>query len=71
MPQGKVKWFSDEKGYGFIAPTEGGRDVFVHRKNVNNLAFGESLQEGELVEFETEQTPKGLNAQDVERLDAF
>ncbi|MEM1269051.1 MAG: cold shock domain-containing protein [Bacteroidota bacterium] len=70
MPRGNVKWFNVEKGYGFIAPAEGGRDVFVHRSQVTGLGWDEGLREGESVSFEVEQTPKGLSAQDVQRLDA-
>ena len=69
MAQGKVKWFNAEKGYGFIEPKDGSKDVFVHRNNVAGLGWDEGLREGEEVEYEVERTPKGLSAQNVERLD--
>lgn len=65
MPQGKVKWFSSEKGYGFIEPLDGSKDVFVHRNSVQGLGWDEELREGEEVEYEVEQTPKGLSAENV------
>ena len=68
MPRGTVKWFSIEKGYGFIAPNDGGRDVFVHRNNVASLGYGEGLRDGEEVEYQVEQTPKGLSAVNVESI---
>ena len=63
MPTGTVKWFSDDKGYGFIAQ-EGGDDVFVHHTAILGEGF-KSLSEGDKVEFEVEQGPKGLQAQNV------
>lgn len=57
---GTVKWFSDEKGYGFIS-RQSGSDVFVHYSSVEGQGF-RSLSEGQLVEFEVEQGPKGLQA---------
>ncbi|REL24550.1 cold shock domain-containing protein [Rhodohalobacter sp. SW132] len=63
--QGKVKWFDAEKGFGFIQPDEGGKDIFVHRNNIENLGFQEGLEDGEAVEFNVEETPKGLSATDV------
>lgn len=68
MAQGNVKWFSTEKGYGFIAPNDGRDDVFVHRSSIDNLAYGEGLSEGEQVEFDIEETPKGLSATNVRRV---
>ena len=68
MQRGKVKWFNTEKGYGFIAPDDGSRDVFVHRNNIEGLGWEEGLRDGEEVEYEVEQTPKGLSAQNVQRL---
>lgn len=67
MPEGTVKWFNREKGYGFIAPEDGTKDVFVHRNNVAGLQYDEGLREGETVEFDVEDTPKGLNAMNVVR----
>jgi CspA family cold shock protein len=64
MVTGTVKWFDDAKGYGFIAPAEGGKDVFVHHSAINGTGF-KSLSEGQEVEFETESTPKGLAAANV------
>ena len=66
MVKGRIKWFSTEKGYGFIAPRDGSNDVFVHRNNVNGLGWDEGLKDGDEVEFEIERTPKGLAAQNVE-----
>jgi CspA family cold shock protein len=57
---GTVKWFSDEKGYGFIS-RQSGSDVFVHYTSIEATGF-RSLTEGQLVEFEVEQTAKGLQA---------
>lgn len=69
MAHGKVKWFSAEKGYGFIEPSDGSKDVFVHRNSVEGLGWDEGLRDGEEVEYDTEQTPKGLNATNVQRLE--
>jgi CspA family cold shock protein len=68
MARGTVKWFNVEKGFGFIAPGDGSKDVFVHRNTVDGLGWEEGLREGEEVEYEVERTPKGLSAQNVERL---
>ncbi len=67
--QGKVKWFDAEKGFGFIEPDDGGKDIFVHRNNIPNLGFQQGLEEGEAVKFSVEETPKGLSAIDVSSLD--
>ena len=68
MPRGTVKWFNAEKGFGFIQPEDNSKDVFVHRSSVAGLGRFEGLMDGEEVEYEIEQTPKGLNARNVERL---
>jgi CspA family cold shock protein len=66
MPQGTVKWFNDQKGYGFIT-VEGGKDVFVHHSAIEGSGF-KSLQEGDRVSFEIEQGAKGPSAVKVKKL---
>ena len=61
MPIGTVKWFSNAKGYGFIAPDEGGEDVFAHFSAIEMDGY-RSLKEGQKVEFEVTEGPKGLQA---------
>lgn len=62
--QGTVKWFNSEKGYGFIRPARGGRDIFVHHSSIDKDGF-RTLQEGDLVEYTIGDGPKGPNAQRV------
>jgi CspA family cold shock protein len=67
MATGTVKWFNESKGYGFIAPNEGGDDVFVHS---SGIATGQrSLTEGQSVSFDVEEGPKGLQASNVKAAD--
>jgi cold shock protein len=65
MPKGTVKWFNDAKGFGFIAQ-EGGKDVFVHLSAIEAGGF-RSLAEGESVEFDIVEGPKGLQAANVKK----
>ena len=66
MQQGKVKWFSDAKGYGFIQQEDGAPDIFVHYSEIDGEGY-RSLQEGMTVEFEVQQGPKGTKAVSVRR----
>lgn len=65
--QGTVKWFNNEKGFGFIAPDNGGKDVFVHHSAIVATGY-RSLAEGDRVEFAVEQGAKGPAAADVRKL---
>ncbi len=65
--RGTVKWFNDAKGFGFIAPEDGGKDVFVHQTAIASGGF-RSLAEGDKVEFEVEQGTKGPQAKDVKKI---
>ena len=69
MTQGKIKWFDATKGFGFITPDDGSKDIFVHKNNVEGLGYNEGLEDGESVEFDVEETPKGLSAVSVRSLD--
>ena len=64
MSTGKVKWFNDAKGYGFIAQDDGGPDVFCHHSAIQAEGF-RTLQEGQKVQYEVKQGPKGLQAENV------
>ena len=67
MAQGTVKWFSQEKGYGFIKSDDGGEDLFVHHTGIAGEGF-KSLDEGEKVSFEVTEGRKGLQATNVSKL---
>jgi CspA family cold shock protein len=62
---GTVKWFNESKGYGFISPTDGGDDVFVHFRAIVGDGF-KTLTEGQTVSYEVENGPKGLQASQVQ-----
>ena len=64
MATGTVKWFNDSKGYGFITPEGGGKDLFVHHSAISGEGF-KSLSEGAKVEFEPAEGPKGPQATNV------
>lgn len=66
MPEGKVKWFNEAKGYGFISQ-EGGEDVFVHFSAIQAEGF-RTLAEGDRVSFDVTQGPKGLQASNVRKI---
>lgn len=67
MAKGVVKWFSNQKGYGFITPDGGGKDVFVHHSAIQAEGY-KTLDEGQQVEYEVTQGPKGEQAANVRKL---
>ena len=69
MATGKVKWFNDQKGFGFISSDQGGKDIFVHHTVIQAEGF-RTLQDGEPVEYEAEDGPKGVKATLVRRVSA-
>ena len=69
MATGTVKWFNDAKGYGFIAPSQGDQDLFVHHTNIAGAGF-KSLAEGAKVEFEVREGAKGPEATSVAVVDS-
>ena len=69
MATGTVKWFNDQKGYGFIAPEDGGKDVFVHHSGIAGSGF-KTLTEGAKVEFERAEGAKGPEAKNVITVEA-
>jgi CspA family cold shock protein len=66
MPQGTVKWFNEEKGYGFISPDDGSEDVFVHHTGIAGGGF-KSLDEGEKVTYEVVRGRRGMQAENVSK----
>ena len=66
MATGVVKWFNDSKGYGFITPDEGGKDLFVHHSAIVMEGF-KTLSEGDRVEYEATEGPKGPQASNVRK----
>ena len=65
MAAGTVKWFSEQKGYGFITPDDGGKDLFVHYSNITGDGF-KNLTDGQAVEYETSEGRKGPDARTVQ-----
>jgi cold shock protein len=67
MARGTVKWFNEEKGYGFITPDEGGEDLFVHYSSIEGSGF-RSLEEGDVVSYEPTRGRKGEQAERVRKV---
>jgi CspA family cold shock protein len=67
MATGTVKWFSDDKGFGFITPDDSGKDLFVHHSSISGNGF-KTLAEGARVSYESEQGPKGPAAKNVQTI---
>ena len=67
MAKGKIKWFSNQKGYGFITRENGQKDAFVHHRAIQGTGF-KTLQEGQAVQFEIENGPKGPQAVNVTKI---
>ncbi|MDQ5810165.1 MAG: cold-shock protein [Actinomycetota bacterium] len=67
MAQGTVKWFSEDKGYGFITPDDGGKDLFVHFSGIAGEGF-KTLEEGAKVSYEATQGQRGMQAENVSKL---
>ncbi len=66
MPNGRVKWFNDKKGFGFIEPDGGGEDIFVHHSSILSDGF-RTLTEGQPVQYELVRGPKGMQATNVQK----
>lgn len=67
MAKGKVKWFNDKNGYGFIIPEDGSKELFVHYSAIQGEGY-KTLKEGQEVEFDVENTEKGLKAVNVKKI---
>lgn len=65
---GTVKWFNDSKGFGFIAPSDGSKDLFAHHSEIQSNGGFRTLAEGAQVEFEVKEGPKGLQASNIRTL---